>query len=217
MEIFNSNYCVYVHTNKTNGKKYVGQTKNGDNPNKRWNYGYGYKTQKYFWRAIQKYGWDNFEHEIIASNLTKEEADTFEKLLISKLDTMNPQKGYNIVAGGQGSVGYIPSEETRAKIAEASRKNNALGLLNTEEHRRKNSEWHKNNPLSGQFKKGQAPWNKGCSPVICLDTGEIYSSSHDAEAKTGIHNANITAVCKNRRKTAGGLRWGYYTEEIKTA
>lgn len=219
MEIYNGTYCVYIHTNKINGKMYVGQTVNGNDPNKRWLNGLGYRTQQYFWRAIKKYGWDNFEHEVIASNLTKEEADNFEKLLIKELDTMNKDKGYNIVAGGQGSSGYHPSEETRKKIGEASRKNNELGLLNTEEIRKKNSEWHKNNPLPGQFKKGQTPWNKGCSPVMCVETGEIFSGAHEAEAKTGISNANITAVCKGKkgRKTAGGFHWKYYTEETNVA
>ena len=38
-----------------------------------------------FWNAIEKYGWDNFDHEIIASNLTLKEANQFETLLITKL------------------------------------------------------------------------------------------------------------------------------------
>ena len=50
------------------------------------------KNDKYcqpaFASAILKYGWNNFEHEIVANNLTKEEADDFEKLLIKKLNTM---------------------------------------------------------------------------------------------------------------------------------
>ena len=50
-------------------KKYVGQT--CQRPEKRWNNGRGYIENIYFWRSIQKYGWDNFEHEVVASNLTK--------------------------------------------------------------------------------------------------------------------------------------------------
>lgn len=87
-------YTVYAHINKTNGKMYIGQTK--QKITYRWNNGNGYKQHSIFGKAIQKYGWDNFEHEIIASNLTKEEAENFEKLLIRKLDTTNRSYGYNI-------------------------------------------------------------------------------------------------------------------------
>lgn len=104
MEIYNGTYCVYVHINKINNKKYIGQTKYGDDPNKRWRNGLGYEDSTYFYNAIQKYGWDSFNHEIIASNLTETEANYFEELLISKLDTRNPDIGYNIKSGGENHI-----------------------------------------------------------------------------------------------------------------
>ena len=93
MEIYNDAHCVYIHINKINNKKYVGQTK--QIPKKRWANGEGYKGCSYFYNAICKYGWNNFDHEIIASHLTSDEADNFEKLLINKLDLTNPNNGYN--------------------------------------------------------------------------------------------------------------------------
>lgn len=49
-----------------------------------------------FYRAIEKYGWDNITHEIIANNLTKEEAMKFETLLILKLNSHKSKFGYNL-------------------------------------------------------------------------------------------------------------------------
>ena len=54
--IDDSNNCVYCHTCKVNGKKYVGQTKFGEDPNKRWRDGTHYKSNKHFTNAINKYG-----------------------------------------------------------------------------------------------------------------------------------------------------------------
>lgn len=66
--------------------------------------GCGYKTQ-YFNRAIQKYGWNNIKHEIIANNLTHDEACAFEKRLINKLQSNNLKYGYNLTSGGEGTCG----------------------------------------------------------------------------------------------------------------
>ncbi len=122
MEIYNDTFCVYIHINKINGKKYIGQTIYSDHPNRRWRNGSGYKVQEYFWRAIQKYGWDNFDHEIVASNLTKEEADNFEILLIQKFNTTDPQCGYNITLGGGGMLGWHPTDQQINKQKDTMRK-----------------------------------------------------------------------------------------------
>lgn len=90
-------YCVYKHTSPT-GKVYIGITKR--KPEKRWNSGRGYESNRYFYRAIQKYGWENFKHEIVADGLSQTEASDAERRLIAEYDSTNPEVGYNIEAGG---------------------------------------------------------------------------------------------------------------------
>ena len=119
MIIYNGTYCVYAHINKINGKIYIGQTIHGDNPVKRWGHnGVYYKTQPYFYNAIQKWGWDGFDHEVIANHLTAKEVDEFEKLLIKKLNTTDNNFGYNLATGGKSCE---MTEETKKKISDASR------------------------------------------------------------------------------------------------
>ena len=76
----NGFWKVYVHINKQNGKRYVGIT--SQKVEYRWNYGEGYKNSPHFYAAIHKYGWDGFEHLIVKSHLSKEEASNLEKNLI---------------------------------------------------------------------------------------------------------------------------------------
>ena len=101
MVITNDTWSVYAHINKINGKYYVGIT--SKDVEERWKNGFGYRGQL-FYKAIEKYGWDNFEHIIIASNLTKEEAENFEKLLIKNLNSHSKKNGYNVSFGGIGGT-----------------------------------------------------------------------------------------------------------------
>lgn len=98
-----ANYTVYVHVNKINQKKYVGIT--GVTPQVRWQGGRNYKGCTYFNRALNKYGWDNFEHQIIFQKLTYREAIVLEQTLIKALKTRNNQYGYNGTDGGEGALG----------------------------------------------------------------------------------------------------------------
>lgn len=97
------NYVVYMHVNKTNNKKYIGIS---SNVKKRWaGNGINYYDQV-FGLAIQKYGWDGFEHIILYDNLTQEQACQYERELIVKYKTMDKAFGYNRSAGGDsGSYG----------------------------------------------------------------------------------------------------------------
>ena len=153
-ELQDNTYCVYVHINKINGKMYIGQTHM--KPEYRWNGGRSYKTSTYFYNAIQKYGWDNFEHKIIASNLTLEEANSLEKLLIAKYDTTNHRNGYNLMSGGKNSK---HSKETLEKIKNRmnGESHPLYGKCHTEETKRKISESQKkrysdkhNHPMYGK-------------------------------------------------------------------
>ena len=170
------NYTVYAHT-APNGKVYVGIT--GQKPEKRWKAnGLGYQTQSYFFKAISKYGFDNFKHEILFENLSKEEAEQKEMELITLYKSNQPEFGYNIREGGslsswredskeklrQANLGKHHSEETKKKLSEINKgkhlseetkekisKNNAKiwqGKHLSEEHRKKLSEAKKGKPCT---------------------------------------------------------------------
>ena len=110
----NRTWCVYMHVNKVNGKKYIGQTSQTP-PEKRWNNGWGYVRCVKFWRAIQKYGWDNFEHIIVQDGLTLYEANCLEEKLIAEYNTLSDDFGYNLQSGG---LNKLQSEETKNKVSE---------------------------------------------------------------------------------------------------
>lgn len=108
-------YTVYMHRNKVNGKVYIGQTK--QNVEQRWRKGEGYISSSHFYSAIQKYGWDNFEHIILHTNLTSIEADYFETQYIKEYDATNPKKGYNLRTGGKENFSIsIQAKENRTNI-----------------------------------------------------------------------------------------------------
>lgn len=79
-------FIVYKHTSP-----YIGITKL--NLIKRWQ---GYINNTYFFRAILKYGWNNFQHEILYSELSEKEAKQIEICLIAyynSTDHNNKTKG----------------------------------------------------------------------------------------------------------------------------
>ena len=126
-----NNYIVYKHTNLINGKVYIGMT--GQTPEQRWGKnGHGYHSHSYFWKAIQKYGWENFRHEILYDGLTIDQALSLEKQTIEEYRSDCEEYGYNLTSGGEHS---IPNEATLRKMSEKKKgQNNPMfGRKYTEE------------------------------------------------------------------------------------
>lgn len=167
-------WTVYIHTNKENGKVYIGIT--GQPVERRWRSdGSGYKKCLLFYRAIQKYGWDSFEHKILNEVKTKEEAEVLEQKLIKEYKSNNVEFGYNIANGG--SVHHI-SEQTKKKISQTLKENYF-------------KENHPNygNKYSDEMKK------KLSQSHIGLQTKEnhyMYGKHHSDDMKERIRNTNIS-------------------------
>lgn len=175
-------WTVYSHINKFNSKMYIGIT--SVNPKERWKNGKGYKGQV-FYKAIEKYSFDGFYHEIVSSNLTKEEAENFEIYLIDVLDSRCPN-GYNISIGGGSNKGYIASEETRKKISDAN-----TGKVRTEEMKIKYREANlgENNPSYG--KRASEETKKKMSESQSGEKAFWYGKTMSEEVKDKIRETKI--------------------------
>lgn len=203
-----NNYIIYKHTNKINGKVYIGQT--SQSMSQRWSNGNGYKGSVKFYSAIKKYGANNFEHEILKENLTQEEANYWEDYYINYYNSI--ETGYNLKTGGQHCT-Y--SEESKRKMSKnhadvSGEKNPMYGKKHTEESKRKMSENRKD-------KTGKdSPFAK---KIICLETQEVFGCVKDAAKWCGLaSHSSISRHLNGGSHSAGKhpvtgekLHWKYFS------
>lgn len=226
-------YIVYKHTSPS-GKVYIGITR--DAPQKRWKGGNGYANNNHFFRAIKKYGWPAFQHEILAEGLTEAEATRKEKELIAYYDSTNPSKGYNRDPGGgvrsketaakiSAALTGVPLSQERRKRMSEQRKGRAM----SEETKRLISERHKANPivqaniarlnkeragtpLTKEHRQKIAESQPRRQTVINLDTGVTFDSVKSAAKSCNGAHPNIVKACQGQRQKAYGYRWAYGKE-----
>jgi len=189
-------YIVYEHVNKINGKKYVGMTAQSLSE-RSGNYGTKYESPN-FRNEIDLYGWDNFEHNIIAEGLTRKEAELLETTLINYLDLKNPKKGYNMRNGGKG--GYF------------------LGKHHTNNAKRLISEARKRQGFSEEHKKHISESKRGIKHPMARKVYQyskegvlikVWDYVTDASINLNIPKTNISNCALGKRKTAGGFVWRY--------
>ena len=105
-----TNYCIYKITNKINNKVYIGQTKQYEKrmkQHKKAPFDENKSTYDYpLYRAIRKYGLENFDFEKIEENISStDEMNRKEIEYIKKYNARNPKFGYNRAYGGNDQAG----------------------------------------------------------------------------------------------------------------
>lgn len=204
-------FCLYKHTSPSN-KCYIGIT--SQDPKHRWgDNGKNYLIIKddgsfkhpYFANAILKYGWDNFNHEILYENLDEEEAQRLEKEYIAIYKQGG--KSYNITDGGEGVSGYKFTPEQIKKLSQshtgikqssetiAKRVAKNIGKTRTDEQKMKTSK-----PVK-QYTKD-------------LKFVAEYFGIREASVKTGINSAHISQCCNKKRKSAGNYIWVFNESDL---
>lgn len=148
-------YTLYMHINKKNKKVYIGITKSL--PQNRWKNGTGY-CQQYFYSAICKYGWDGFDHIILAENLTRTEALHLERHYIALYNATNPQYGYNCNKGTGELAQRAPNKTVKGTGNDIYQYDHHYNLIKI---------WHSMNDLIN------AGYSKSSIYAICRGNNEL--------------------------------------------
>lgn len=131
---------IYKYTNKINNKVYIGQT-----TNEKQRY-YNHKRcleNSYFHKAIKKYGFENFNYEVI-ERIDETLLNEREIYWISYYKSYG-DRGYNMTIGGNGSRGYKKTEEQirNNSLSLKGRISPMKGQKFSDESKKKLSESHK--------------------------------------------------------------------------
>jgi hypothetical protein len=190
-------YYVYTHLNPQSKEIfYVGIGKG----NRAWNKGAG--RNKFWENYVNKYG---FEVEIVAENLTRNQAGKIEIELIAHLGRRQIEEGGTLVnrslGGDGGSGGYTHTEEWKRQHSERQ-----LG--------KKKKPWSQEakEKLSKSLIGRETTWGK---PVLQFDKQgnfiKEWPSTRAAKRETGAKNVfEVASGYKNQLyKSSGGFIWKY--------
>lgn len=207
---------IYKATNNINGKIYIGQTTKTLEERKKYHKRDSKRIDTLFYRAIRKYGWDNFNWEIIHDNITTiEELDSLEEYYIKLYNCFdNPGIGYNTQSGGNH---FKLTEEECQKRSErvSGEKNPMYGKPGTQlgKHFSKEHKKHLSESLTGKKHTTTAGGNNpAAKKVINLNTGEIFDCIKAASEQYKIRPDCICRNIKGQTKTCCGCKWEYYDE-----
>ena len=207
---------IYQIINKINGKSYIGKTKYS--VEHRWKEHiracrYEKNQSRALYRAMNKYGIENFECTTIKETDNPNEDEAF---FIQEYDTYH--NGYNETLGGDGAAYLeLPEEEICKFYVESQCLAHTIQKFGYDKLTIKKVLYKNKIPLFDL----STTMTKLCGQSIAqLDpqTNEIikiFPSIAEAERATG-NSKHIASVCKGKRKTAKGFKWKYLTDIKRT-
>ena len=195
---------IYKITNEVNGKVYIGQTIRSIK--KRWweHKDDMSKSELPLYRAMRKYGVDNFTIEEIDGANSKSELNYKEVHYMYKFNSLDKNSGYNLRMGGSNG-GH--SQETRDKISKVQ-----MGKKAKKSTKQKMSKTHKKRMENPELRKRISQTLRKTStlkkPIVRSDGVEFESISECAR-QMGTTSPDLWATLNGKRKTHKGYSFKY--------
>lgn len=215
-------YCVYRHRRLDNNNIfYIGISSNFERP-------YHTKSNRNkFWNNIVNK--TNYEVEIVATDLFKEDAKELEVFMISLYGRSNLGLGTlsNLTNGGEGTTGYKHTQETKLKISKATKKRMSnpeylqkmidcnTGTKRSEKTKLKMRHSQLGKKVNNETKQKLSEINKQkiynnkshIKPIQIINkiTLEIYNSIIEASLKLNINKSTLTHYLLGSRKNKTNL------------
>lgn len=184
---------IYQARLKKDGRVYIGQSV--DCEDRRKAHKSSSKTEDtYFYRAIRKYGWENFEWSII-EECSREDLDTREMFWIKKKRSNKEGFGFNSTEGGNGNKGYSLSAEAKEKLSRLR-----LGTHLSEETKQKISAAEKGRVLSEESKRALSLKRQG-------KNNPFYGKHHSEET--------IRRIQQTLKGRSSPMKGKVFSEETK--
>lgn len=222
---------IYKATNLINGKSYIGF--DSDWPKRRSVHAFHARhiddQSFYFHRALNKYGFENFEWSVICEDATLED----EVRLIEEHQTFWKNGGYNLTKGGDGNFGWVMPEEAKQKVSISMLGNkNCVGRVMSEETREKiraSLKARPKKPKPPKIKKERAPLTEDQLNTLRRNAQKMKETGHTEETKqkmsvshkgkvfTEEHKANISKNHAAKRETGAYYQSEEYKQKMRDA
>jgi group I intron endonuclease len=227
-------FIIYCHIHMESGRRYVGLT--GKKWERRWsehlskarsakNKSGTYRN--YWYNALNAYGPDSFEHEVLQVCHSVEEANLAEQYWIGLYDTTNPIRGFNIARGGAHTPHPIKNPWDRPEYREKALQNNSiqrcltpemraksLAALRSPESQKKRSEIAKHNMArpDTQAKRAAMRANPEYSKKISESTKAALS---DPEVRKRIQDASASRTPELIARIGQSIKKAFEDPEVK--
>ena len=227
--------ALYIHVRRATGQCYIGITE--QRVMDRWTKGNNYRQQRRFGSAIRKYGWDAFDHHVLAFGNSRTALERAEVRAIRLAGGHRSRYTYNLSPGGDLVAEndrpvialHLPTHRQRRfhSAADAARK---LGFRNVDaaaavargERTSKEGWWFRFEDENDRYPPES--WGEELRlerirqrfgrrvVAISLTTGErrLFPTFSDAAATLDVNPSLVSASVRKKVRSAGG--WCFFNE-----